>query len=112
MNLNGRAVRGAWQGAAEASPQQNFLLDWIQTWILMNEDPPRGIQPSHSELEAQYAEPGPAVVWAYFCGRVLQGVALQLIDCFHDILDHQSDVALTCSQESLSVYLIMMWNTE
>lgn len=71
MNLNGRAVRVAWQGAAEASPQQNFFLDWIQTWILMNEDSPGGIQRSHSELEAQYAEPGPAVVWACSCGFVL-----------------------------------------
>lgn len=67
MNLNGRAARGAWQGAAEASPQQNFFLDWIQTWILMNEDSPKGIQPSPLELEAQDSEPGPATLWS--CSR-------------------------------------------
>lgn len=52
------------------------FLDWIQTWILMNEGSPRGIQPSLSELEAQCVELGPAVLWASFCGCVCTALGL------------------------------------
>lgn len=49
----------------------------------MNEDSPGGIRSSHSELEAQHAEPGPGVGWACSCGLVLYGVGLQLLIAVH-----------------------------
>lgn len=49
----------------------------------MNEDSSGGIRSSHSELEAQHAEPGPAVGWACSCGLVLYGVGLQLLIAVH-----------------------------
>lgn len=65
----------------------------------MNEDSPGGIQASHSELEAQYAEPEPVVVWACSCGFVLKGEKLQILIGFFSFeiskittTDHQSDV--------------------
>lgn len=48
----------------------------------MNEDSPRGIQPSHLELKAQYVEPG-----LLRCGHVPMDVIARCttatFDCFH-----------------------------
>lgn len=67
MSCKGRMAGGC----RSQAHNRIFFLVRIQTWILMNEHPLGGIQPSHLELGAQCAEAGPAVVWARPRGFVL-----------------------------------------